>query len=179
VLHALKKVYKNDELARRDKLSPEERLKFHQTHSKPVMEGLRQWLQRQFDERLVEPNSALGGAITYLLRHGDPFTLFLRKAGAPLDNNLCERALKKVILHRKNSLFFKTLKGARIGDLFLSLIHTCELGGFNPLDYFHQLVRHKEALARNPAAWMPWNYRQTVESLGNSPPLPTAAVLEC
>ena len=178
VLHALKEVYKNDELTRRDELSPEERLKFHQTHSKPVLEGLRQWLQRQFDERLVEPNSALGGAITYLLRHWDPFTLFLRKAGAPLDNNLCERALKKVILHRKNSLFYKTENGADIGDLFTSLIHTCELGGFNPLDYFHQLVRHQGALTRNPAAWMPWNYRQTVESLGNSPPPQTAPALE-
>jgi hypothetical protein len=178
VLHALKKVYKNDELARRDELSPEERLKFHQTHSKPVMEDLQKWLQRQFAERRVEPNSALGGAISYLLRHWDPFTLFLRKAGAPLDNNLCERALKKVILHRKNSLFYKTENGAGIGDLFTSLIHTCELGGFNPLDYFHQLVRHQGALARNPAAWLPWNYRQTVESLGNSRPPPTAAALE-
>jgi hypothetical protein len=127
---------------------------------------------------LVEPNSALGGAISYLLRHWDPFTLFLRKAGAPLDNNLCERAFKKVILHRKNSLFYKTEKGAGIGDLFTSLIHTCELGGFNPLDYFQQLVRHQNLLARNPAAWMPWNYRQTVESLRTSEPLSAAAVLE-
>ncbi len=178
VLHALKKVYKNDELARRDELAPEERLKFHQTHSKPVMEDLQKWLQRQFAERLVEPNSALGGAISYLLKHWEPFTLFLRKAGAPLDNNLCERALKKVILHRKNSLFYKTENGAGIGDLFTSLIHTCELGGFNPLDYFHQLVRHRDALARTPAAWLPWNYRQTVESLVNAPSPLMATALE-
>jgi hypothetical protein len=112
VLHALEGVYKNDETARRDKLSPEERLKFHQTHSEAIMTDLKEWLQRQFDERLVEPNSALGKAITYLQNHWDPFTLFLRKAGAPLDNNICERALKKVILHRKNSLFYKTRKGS-------------------------------------------------------------------
>jgi len=57
--------------------------------------------------------------------HWEPLTLFLRVPKAPLDNNLCERALKRVILHRKNSLFFKTDHGADVGDLFMSLIHTC------------------------------------------------------
>jgi transposase len=175
VIHALEGVYKNDETARRDKLSPEERLKFHQTHSEPIMKDLKEWLQRQFDERLVEPNSALGKAITYMLKHWDPLTLFLRKAGAPLDNNICERALKKVILHRKNALFYKTRKGARVGDLFMSLIHTCQVGGFNPFDYLRELVRHKESLVLNPAAWMPWKYRQTLESQSNPEPLPAAA----
>ena len=55
--------------------------------------------------------------------------------GAPLDNNLVERALKKAILHRKNLLFYKTLNGAEVGDLYMSLIHTCELNAVNPLDY--------------------------------------------
>jgi transposase len=178
VLLALKGVYHHDELARRDQLSPEERLKFHQIHSAPIMQSLQEWLQRQFDERLVEPNSALGKAISYLLRHWEPFTLFLRKAGAPLDNNICERALKKVILHRKNALFYKTENGASVGDLYMSLIHTCELGGFNPRDYFQQLVRHQRLLASNPEEWMPWNYRQTVASLSHPEPLPAAAVHE-
>jgi len=56
----------------------------------------------------------------------DRFTLFLQKAGAPLDNNLCERALKKAILHPKNSLFYKTENGAHVGDIFMSLIYTCQ-----------------------------------------------------
>jgi hypothetical protein len=43
--------------------------------------------------------------------------------GAPLDNNIAERALKKAILHRKNSLFYKNRNGAQMGDLFMSLIH--------------------------------------------------------
>jgi hypothetical protein len=50
-------------------------------------------------------------------------------------NNIVERALKKAILNRKNALFYKTLNGAGIGDLFMSLIHTCELNGANPFDY--------------------------------------------
>jgi Transposase IS66 family len=44
-------------------------------------------------------------------------------------NNICERALKRAVLHRKNALFYKTLNGAEAGDLFMSLIHTCELCG--------------------------------------------------
>ena len=76
--------------------------------------------------------SGLGTAISYLLKYWGRLTLFLRQPGAPLDNNVCERALKKSILHRKNSLFYKTRKGAQMGDLFMSLIHTCELNGADP-----------------------------------------------
>ena len=73
----------------------------------------------------MEPNSGLGKAITYLLRHWKALTAFLQEAGAPLDNNVCERALKRAILHRKNALFYRTLHGSQVGDLFMSLIHTC------------------------------------------------------
>jgi hypothetical protein len=75
-----------------------------------------------------------------------------------LDNNLCERALKKAILHRKNSLFYKTRNGAAVGDLYMSLIHTCELNDVNPFDYLTELQRHADAVAATLAAWLPWNY---------------------
>lgn len=98
----------------------------------------------------------------------DRLTLFLRQAGAPLDNNICERALKKAIRHRKNSLFYKTENGAGVGDLFMSLIHTCELNDANPFDYLSELQKHATKLAKHPAAWMPWNYRQTLPQAGTS-----------
>jgi hypothetical protein len=113
----------------------------------------------------VEPNSALGAALEYLRRHWQKLTLFLRRAGAPLDNNICERALKKAILHRKNSLFYKTQRGADVGDLHMTLIHTCELCGANPLDYLTQLQRHAAAVAVAPAEWLPWNYRDTLAAI--------------
>ncbi len=166
VLETLGEVYRNDALALEQGLSPEDRLRFHQQHSQPVMEGLQTWLTAQFAEKKVEPNSGLGQAISYLLKHWSPLTLFLRQAGAPLDNNVCERALKKAILHRKNSLFYKTENGARVGDLFMSLIHTCELNHANPFHYLTELQRHPWELARNPAAWMPWNYRETLARAG-------------
>jgi hypothetical protein len=86
----------------------------------------------------------------------------LRQAGAPLDNNLCEWALKKAILHRKNSLFYKTQNGARVGDLFMSLIYTCQLNQANPFDYLTQLQRHSDQVAVSPQLWMPWNYREAL-----------------
>jgi hypothetical protein len=164
VLESLSVVYRNDAIARERKLSAETRLEFHQANSNPVMEELNVWLARQFDERLVEPNSSLGTAIAYLLRHWEKLTLFLRVPGAPLDDNICERALKKAILHRKNALFYKTQNGARVGDLYMSLIYTCQLCDANPFDYLTELDRRADDVALQPQHWLPWNYRQPVDA---------------
>ena len=165
VLEAFGVVYRTDALARQQSLTPAERLQFHQTHSQTPMTTLKNWLQRQWDEKLVEPNSALGAAIKYLQRHWEKLTRFLNVAGAPLDNNVCERALKKAILRRKNSLFYRTQAGARMGDVFMSLIHTCELNQANPFDYLTALVHHADQVATDPAHWLPWNYRQSLAGL--------------
>jgi transposase len=166
VLETLGEVYGYDDQARTLGLSPEKRLHFHQEHSGPVMEKLKVWGGAQFAERKVEPNSGLGKAISYLLHHWEKLTLFLRVPGAPLDNNIAERALKKSILHRKNSLFYKNRNGAQMGDLFMSLIHTCELNRVNPFDYLNELQRHAGELKRTPSEWMPWNYRETLARTG-------------
>ena len=169
LLEALAVVYRNDAIARERQLSPEARLQWHQEASRPTMQQLHDWLQRQLDEKLTEPNSALGSAIRYMLRHWEPLTLFVRQAGAPLDNNVCERALKKAILHRKNALFYKTQNGARVGDLFMSLIYTCQLNEVNPFDYLTQLQRHTDPLAASPQLWMPWNYREVLSDESSEP----------
>jgi len=160
VLDILAQVYKND--AETQGLSDTDRLLYHQQHSAPIMADLKKWLQQQLDDRLVEPNSSLGEAILYMQKHWEPLTLFLREAGAPLDNNLCERALKKAILHRKNAYYYKTENGARVGDLFMSLIHTCELNAINPFDYLTELQQHAAAVAQCPDNWLPWNYHQAL-----------------
>ena len=95
MIEAFKVIYHNDKIARDAKMSAEARLALHQTQSKPTMDELHAWLRRQLDDKLVEPNSVVGEAINYLLKRWEPLTLFLRKAEAPLDNNLCERALIK------------------------------------------------------------------------------------
>jgi len=168
VIETLAKVYKNDEIARDRKMSPEERLKFHQENSGPVMEKLHAWLEAQIEERKVEPNSGLGEAISYSLDHWQKLTLFLQEPGAPLDNNICESALRKAVIHRNNSLFYKTEHGAEVGDCFMSLIHTCRLAGEDPFHYLTELQLHHKELAANPKEWMPWNYRATLERLKKS-----------
>ena len=134
VLETQSDVYAFDEQTKQRNMGPEERLAHHQSNSKPVMEKLEIWFNEQIDQHLVEPNSGLGQAIGYFLRHWAKMTLFLTVAGAVLDNNACERILKKAILNRKNAMFYHNRNGARVGDAFMSLIFTAQLQGVNPFD---------------------------------------------
>jgi hypothetical protein len=158
VIDLLAKVYRYDEIAKIRKMTPSKRLKFHQLKSGPLMKRLRRWMRKQFTKKKVEPNSALGAAFNYMLKRWRKFTRFLWVSGAPLDNTICERALKKAILHRKNSLFYKTDRGAEVGDIFMSLIHTCELNGVDAFDYLVQVQIHAKEVQAHPEQWMPWNY---------------------
>lgn len=162
VLEQLGKVYKVDGLCREQGLSEQQRLAAHQRDSAPIMTDLQSWMQAKLDERLIEPNSGLGEAFNYMLKRWEKLTAFLRVPGAPLDNNIVERALKKAILHRKNALFFRSELGAHVSDLFMTLIYTAELHGQSPFDYLTALQRHAETMADDPAAWLPWCYRDTL-----------------
>ncbi len=172
VLETLREVYKSDAEARTRQMSPAERLRLHQRESAPRMAALKEWMDRQLTERLIEPNSRLGEAIRYLQNHWEGLTLFLRVEGVPLDNNVVERALKRAIVHRRNSLFYKTLNGAKAGDVFMSLIYTAELNAVNPFEYLTALLRHRLELAERPSEWMPWNFHSRLARLqsGSDPP---------
>jgi transposase len=163
VLEIFREIYHNDELSK--DMSPEERLRFHKEHSGPLMTKLKEWLDAQFGEKKVEPNSRLGRAISYLLDRWEPLGRFLEVPGAPLDNNIVERALKLAILHRKNALYYRTARGAQVGDLFMSLIQTTRLAGESPFEYLTALQRHAAAVRERPGDWMPWNYRLTLERI--------------
>ena len=63
------------------------------------------------------------------------------------------------ICHRKNALFYKTQRGAQVGDLFMSLIHSCQFAGVNPLDYLTWLFRNAMQIPKNPHGFLPWNYQ--------------------
>ena len=164
VLKTLKEVYKNDAYTKEMNMDPDQRLKYHQDNSTRLMDDLGLWLNSQLKDKKVEPNSSLGEAIAYMLKHFKGMTLFLREPKAPLDNNLCERVLKKAILHRKNSLFYKTEHGAYVGDLFMSLIHTCSFCGANPFEYLKALQENSSSVLKDPGKWMPYNYREMLVS---------------
>ena len=166
VLETLGEVYHNDAITSKKGMTPKQRLHFHQNNSGPIMEKLHHWLDKQIVNKKAEPNSSLGKAINYMLNHWQELTLFLTVEKAPLDNNICERSLKMAILHRKNSLFYKTEHGAYIGDMFMSLIHTCALSKINPYLYLTALQKNSSALFKNPHLWLPWNYQKNLKSSG-------------
>jgi hypothetical protein len=159
VVEALRQVFEHDEEARMQQMSAEARLGYHQQYSGPIMDRLKQWLDTQIDERLVEPNSSLGKAIAYLRNHWETLTRFLQVERAPLDNNIVERALKLAIRQRKNSLFYATDYSAYIASMLTSLIATCLHAGVNALEYLVALQEHRTAVFHDPDAWMPWNYQ--------------------
>ena len=161
VLETLKLVYKNETDTIKQKMTPDQRLVHHQQTSAEPMENMKLWMEQKLSGNQVEPNSGLGSAFHYVLKRWDKLTLFLHKAGAPLDNNICERILKTSIRHRDNSLFYKTMNGAKVGDFFMSVIQTCRLCGKDPFDYLTTLRRFAQKLREHPSAWMPWNYQAT------------------
>src|SRR5262245_43992165 len=164
VLDAVGKVYGYE--AETAGMDGERRLTHHQEKSGPVMKELKQWIEEQFSDRKVEPNSNLGKALQYWLSHWEELTVWLREPGTPLDNNESERALKQFILMRKNSMFFKTEHGAAVGDVLASLIRTCRLNGVNAWDYLVTIIRNKKGARSNPDLYLPWNYKEeAAESL--------------
>lgn len=165
VLSIIGQVYANDDYCLKHKLAPQERLLYHQKHSQALMQTLYIWLNNQLLYDLIESNGGLGSAVRYMLKYWEPLTTFLRVAGAPLDSSWAERAIKIAIRHRRNSLFYKTTRGAEVGDCLMSLIYTARENSINPYDYLNTLQRHPEEVKANPELWLPWNYAQTVASL--------------
>jgi hypothetical protein len=158
VLDVIGQVFDHEEQAREDALRPEARLAYHQAQSQPLMEELKGWLDKQIEERLVEPNSSLGKAIGYMRTHWTTLTRFLSVKGAPIDNNLAERVLKLFIRQRNNSLFYKSPHSAYIASVLTSLIATCLYAGVNAVDYLVALQEHRHEVFVHPAAWLPWAY---------------------
>lgn len=166
VIDIIGRVYGHEKVCKKQGFSPGRRLAYHQAHSLPLMNALRDWLNNQWLFKRVEPNSDLGKAMSYMLRHWDRLTQFLRHAGVPMDNSLCEQAIKVVIRHRRNSLFYRTPRGAKVGDDLMGLIHTAVHAGANVFDYLNALQEHASQVSQSPGDWLPWTYRSTLYSLG-------------
>ena len=143
-------------------MGTEERLKYHQQHSAPIMGQLKIYCNNLLTAKKVEPNSSFGKAIKYLNNHWEGLTMILRNGRAPLSNNDGERTIKPSVLIRKNSYFYKTCWGAFVGDTLLSIIRTCNLNGINPYDYLIAVQANCLEAKKNPMNWLPWNYTQNM-----------------
>jgi transposase len=162
VAHVLQKiavVFSNERQANEKELTPPQRLEFHQNHSQTVMDTLHLWLKEQFEQKIVEPNSDLGKAISYALNQWTGFTEFLRSENIPLDTNACERDVYFTILHRNNSIHYQTVNGATVGDAFMGLIATCREADVNPLNYISALLSFSSDANHCSEKWLPWNYK--------------------
>jgi hypothetical protein len=165
VLEQIGKVFANEAICRRDAITGDARLALHQGASAPVMTDLHAWMTALFATKRVEPNSTLGGALRYLLDRWDRLTLFLRVADAPLENNAVERILKLAIRQRRASLFYRTMHGAFVGDIYTALIVTTHLHRGDPFRYLTALFTHHKAVAAAPHDWLPWNYERALTRL--------------
>jgi transposase len=165
VILELKEVYRIEEIAKKGQLSPEQRLELHKQKSKPVMDKIKQFCETELLEKRVEENSQLGEAMNYFLNHWEELTAFLRIPGAPLTNDELEQKFKMVKIHLKNSYFYKTEHGALVGDMFMSIIHTCITAGANPFDYLLKIQIYSDEVKKSPKDWMPWNYEQVIAKL--------------
>jgi hypothetical protein len=163
-----KEVYKNEAHTKENNLTPKERLLYHQEKSTTYMNDLKIWCESSLTEKRVEPNSPVGKAISYVLRHWPGLTGFLRIEGCPLDTNILEGELRTVVMNRKNCLHFKTEHGALINDAHLSVVRSCELSGEDPFAYLNAIQNNEEAVRLAPEKWLPWNYK---DNLKNGPPL--------
>jgi hypothetical protein len=165
VINEIACIYRNDAVTKERAMNAEERLRYHQEHSEPVIDELRLWCRDQIESKKTEPNSGLGKAIHYLEKRWTELTVFLRVPGAPLSNDIVERLIKRCVLHRKNSLFYKTLQGAAVGDVLMTLIHTAIAAGKNPFEYLTVLQLHRSAVVKAPADWLPWTYEASATAL--------------
>lgn len=158
----LGRVFAHDAQAKELGFDAQARLTYHQTYSEPILTELQKWSRNLFEQKLVEPNSGLGKALQYLDNHWTPLTEFLRTPGCPISNNICERAIKKMVLYRKNSLFYRNENGSSVGDVYMSIIHTCELNGVPAFEYLVALLRNADLVQANPGEWLPWTYRDNL-----------------
>ncbi len=169
VIERIAKVYQNERHIWKAGMNDQQRLEYHQKHSQEPMDEIKAYAAMKLAHKEVEPNSSLGDAFQYMLKYWEGMTQFLKVPGAPLDNNAAERLVKRSIMHRKNSLFYKTENGARVGDCLMSLIQTCMAAKENPIDYLTVLQRNSRHAAKNPHLWLPWNYRNTLKSIAQPP----------
>lgn len=163
VLEQISQVYENDK--KTTAMTEQERLEYHQENSGPIMKKLKEWIEEKFDKRLVEPNSALGRAFNYLTGNWNGLTQFLKTAKAPLDNNMCERAIKLVVLHRKNALYYRNDTGAAVSDVISSIIQTCKLNNVSAYEYLVAIIENQTEVRKNPDKWLPWNYNEQVKKI--------------
>jgi transposase len=123
---------------------PDVRLCARQQRAGPVVQQIHRWALAQ----RALPQSPLGKAIAYLGKHWDGLRVFLSDPNVPLDNNQTERALRGVVLGRKNHYGSRSERGTKVAAMMYSLVETAKLNGVDPELYLKLAVL--EAIGGRP-----------------------------
>lgn len=158
-------IWQHDAKTKDENMDDLQRLAFHEKHSLPVMKSIYDWALKKQESPTFEAYSAFGKAINYFLKHYKKLSMFCIEAGALIDNNRMEEKLKIVIRGRKSSHFYKTVNGADVANVLISLIATAGQAQENVYDYLQALQKNRKLVKENPAAWLPWVYQESIKAL--------------
>jgi transposase len=165
VLETYAGIWEAEDIIKEENLNPDQRLAYHQQHSLPAMQSIRDWAANKLEKEDFEEYSALGKAIHYFLKHYEKLILFCVEPGALIDNNRMEEKLKILIRGRKMAHFYKTVNGASVANVLISLVATAYGADENVYDYLVALQRHKQHIKEDPRTWLPWNYKKTLDTI--------------
>ena len=138
-----------------------ERLALRRKESVPLLVELHQRLLT-WKEQLL-PRHPMAEAIQYALSQWNELTVLCTDGAIPIDNNISEREMKRIVLTRKNSLFTGNERGGRTAAILASLTSTCRRHEIDPQRYLTQLLVNLPcAPLRRLADWLPdqWKQRQ-------------------
>jgi len=141
-------------------ISVSERLELRQKQSVPILAELHRKLLI-WKEQLL-PKHFMADAVNYTLGQWEALTVFTSDGAVPIDNNVSEREMKRVVLNRKNSLFVGNPRGGRTAAILASLTSSCRRHDMDPHLYFMQLLVNLPTWpARDLDAWLPDRWKQT------------------
>lgn len=135
--------------------SIEDKFNIRQSHAKPIVKELHQWLIKHKDK--IPPKSKLGEAISYSLNQFDKFQRYLEDGRLSIDNNRAERAIKPFVIGRKAWLFSNTCNGAHASAVLYSLVETAKANGLVVHDYISKCLQHIAEKPNNLEPLLPWN----------------------
>ena len=162
-------IWEHEALISEKGMDEAQRLTYHQAHSLPVMQGIKDWAEQKQASAAFEEHGALGKAVAYFLKHYPKLMMFCIAPGALIDNNRMEEKLKIIIRGRKTAHFYKTVNGASVANVLISLIATTDQARENIFEYIQALQKNQARVKANPSAWLPWNYRETLAALSKHP----------
>lgn len=157
MLRFYKKLYRIERQAKDEGLTPDERCKLRQAQSKPLLDEMKAWLETHYPN--VLPQSPLGKAFAYTLKHWEGLCQFLDDGRLEVDNNLTEQEIKPLVIARKNFMFANSMDGAYALCLHLSLIRTALLHQLEPRAYYNHILKQTPLCktVEDYEKLLPWN----------------------